>query len=337
MECLKAQQLLSESIEGIADEAELEEARAHCAGCTECAQFLRMTERLAVLPAPKASTELIDRLVCLGSKEAILLREGAASATERVEAERTSPAEKPARFLPNWWAPRLTAFAAAAAMLLVALVATGIGLGGLLGQQAATDAPSLDGTDSEATKESPVATAPSAADSTQGAAEFGQMAAPPYIVIDGLVYAPAGPRTVEAASLITATPVLTALDTGATPTTLQSYRIDNMPLVAVLQLADGTYLGFSAVTRSFAGSTFVLESGSLLTAYGQWPTLPARFQVPTSPDGAPTFSFFGKDDARVLIYVPAGGQASKGFAVAPGTAPNDPAAGNPNWTWWRPE
>jgi hypothetical protein len=337
MECLKAQQLLSESIEGIADEVELEEAHAHCAGCAECAQFLRMTERLAKLPAPKASTELIDRLVCLGSKEAILLREGAASATEHVETEKAPSAEKPTRFLPNWWAPRLTAFAAVAAMLLVALVATGISLGGLLGQQAATDTLSRDGADSETVKDSPVATAPSTAESTQGAAEFGQVTAPPYIVIDGLVYAPTGPRTVEAASLITATPVLTSLDTGANPTTLQSYRIDNVPLVAVLQLADGTYLGFSVVTRSFGGATFVLESGSLLTAYGQWPTLPARFQIPTSPDGSPTFSFFGKDDARVLIYVPAGGQAAKGFAVAPGTAPNDPAVGNPNWTWWRPE
>ncbi|PKQ20381.1 MAG: hypothetical protein CVT66_05260 [Actinobacteria bacterium HGW-Actinobacteria-6] len=337
MECLKAQQLLSESIEGGVDEAELAEASAHCADCRECAQFLRMTTRLAGLPTPKASTDLIDRLICLGAKEAILLRESVASVEESIEAGSITHAEKTTRFLPTWWAPRLTAFAAAAAVLLVALVATGIGLGGLLGQQAATETLSRNDTESEALKDSPVATAPSAADSTQGSAELSQRAAPPYIVIDGLVYAPTGPRTVAPASLITATPVLTALDTGGDPMTLQSYRVDNAPLTAILQQADGTYLGFSAVTRSFGGATFVLESGSLLTAYGQWPTLPARFQTPSSPDGSPTFSFFGKDDARVLVYVPAGGEASTGFAVAPGTAPDDPAVGNPNWTWWRPE
>ena len=163
------------------------------------------------------------------------------------------------------------------------------------------------------------------------------MTAAAYVVVDGIIYSPTGTRHVDEAALISATPVLTALGTGTDPISLPAYRVTNEPENAVLRTADGSYLGLSAITRTFGRKRFVLESGTILTAYGQWPMLPARFTPPSGADGAPAFSFFGKDDIGARIYVPAGGQPTEGFAVAPGSTPDDPAAGNPNWTWWRVE
>ncbi len=337
MECLKAQQLISEAIDAAVPEDELAEARAHCVGCEECTRFVRLFERVGSLPTPSASADLIARLIALGAEEAVVIR---ATPAEVIE-ESPAPAEEitptsPTHFLPSWWAPRLTTFAAVAAVLLVALVATGIGLGGMLSPKQATDGVAEDTrmqTDGGAAR----AGAPATGDAQSTTETYsGKSFAPPLVVIDGLVYAPTGPRTVDAATLVTATPVLTSLDAASDPVSLPAYKIGNTNDTAVLLLGDGTYLGFSVVTRSFGGRTFALASGSMLTAYGQWPMLPARFQQPTAPDGSPTFSFFGKDDLGVQIYVPTGGQPTEGFAVAPGTSPDDPAAGSPNWTWWQP-
>ncbi|PKQ37111.1 MAG: hypothetical protein CVT59_09335 [Actinobacteria bacterium HGW-Actinobacteria-1] len=335
MECLRAQQLLSEAIDVAISDDELAQARAHCAGCDECARFVHSLERIASLPAPTASTDLVTRLVALGTEEAAVLRAIPAESPvdDALVGEHTAA---PVRFLPSWWAPRLSAYAAVAAVLLVALVATGIGLGGVLSPKEATV-----GTAEDTRLQTDGGAALSAAptpDSTQEATKdvgYGTVA-PPYVVIDGLVYTPTGPQAVDEATLVTATPVLTSLGATSEPVLLPAYRVTTANGVAVLRLGDGTYLGFSAVTRTFGGRTFVLASGSLLTAYGQWPILPARFQPPTASDGSPTFSFFGKDDIGTLMYVPAGGRPTDGFAIAPGTGPEDPAAGNPNWTWWQP-
>jgi hypothetical protein len=42
------------------------------------------------------------------------------------------------------------------------------------------------------------------------------------------------------------------------------------------------------------------------------------------------------DDRGREVFVPFGAYVSGGFALAPGTPADDPAAGNPNWTWWEP-
>lgn len=334
MECLKAQQLLSEAIDVVTSDDVLAEARAHCAGCEECTRFVRSLERIASLPEPAAPADLVTRLVAMGAEEATALRAIPAEtlADDAAVGDHTTA---PVRFLPSWWAPRLSAYAAVAAVLLVALVATGIGLGGMLSPKEATVGTAED-TRMQTDGGAALSAAP-APDGTQEATKdvgYGAVA-PPYVVIDGLVYAPTGPQTVDAATLVTATPVLTSLEASSDPISLPAYTITAAKGAAVLRLGDGTYLGFSAVTRTFGGRTFVLTSGSLLTAYGQWPMLPTRFQPPTAPDGSPTFSFFGKDDVGALIYVPTGGQPTEGFAIAPGSEPGDPAAGNPNWTWWQ--
>lgn len=337
MECLKAQQLLSEAIDGEVAEADLAEARAHCSECEECSRLMAAVERIAALPVPAAAPMLVDTLIALGAQEAVDVR---ASLADRIDtapvADEYLPAKSTTRFLPSWWEPRLTALAAVAAVVVVGLVATGIGIGGMLTPKQATVSMSED-TNVEIDGGGAMTAAPPTDGATGSTKAYADASiAPPYVVIDGLVYSPTGQRQVEVSSLVTATPVLTALDTASDPVSLPAFRIGNTPGNAVLLMPDDTYLGFSAVTRAFGGRTFALASGSLLTAYGQWPVLPAQFQAPTAPDGSPTFSFFGKDDAGVLIYVPAGGQPTAGFAVAPGTGPSDPAAGNPNWTWWQP-
>lgn len=338
MDCLHAQQILSESMDAEISASVMAEATAHCASCEECARFARSLGRMAALPAPVAPAALVERLVTLGRNEATEIR--LAAGCDGIE---TSIPEAPVnrnhapRHLPSWWAPRLTAYAAVAAVLLVALVATGAGLAGMLGRHEAStlsDSAKTAGADRGATAPA----SPNATESTKDA--YGGLAgapAPPYVVIDGLVYAPTGPRAVDASSLVRATPALTALDTGGDPVSIPAYHVGAGPDTAVLRTADGAYLGFSAVTRAFGGKTFVLQSGTPITAYGQWPTLPAGFPAPSAPDGSPTFSFFGKDDLGTPIFVPPGGRPTEGFAVAPGTPSTDPAAGNPNWTWWQTE
>ncbi len=338
MDCQKAQELLASALDAAIPEAELAEARAHCAGCEACAAFLCVTERLGALPAPVAPSALVERLIAIGAEEAASVRAATQGASAPDADEPAGAPEAPVRSAAKWWAPRLSAYAAAAAVLLVALVATGIGLGGLLGGREAatqsTDSLRTDTAGSSLSGAVPPSSAESAKDAT---AAYGDVAAaPPYVVIDGLVYAPTGPRTVDASSLVTTTPAYTALDTGVDPVALDAYRVTSEPGHAVVRDSSGTLLGFSAVTRRFGGKDYALEAGAPVTAYGLWPVLPARFAIPTGADGSPTFSFFGKDDLGVRIYVPAGTQPSQGFAVAPDTAPDDPAAGNPNWTWWRP-
>jgi len=148
-------------------------------------------------------------------------------------------------------------------------------------------------------------------------------------------------RLVEDRSLpsaaATAGVVTSALDDAASePTTMPAYADPIDPHLIWVQTHDGRTLAFRLVTRTYAGDEFALESGSGVLRFGEWPTLPQRFAPPTSSDGSPTFRYFGFDDRGVRIYVPAGARPRPldGFAVAPGTSPDDPAAGNPNWTWW---
>ncbi len=337
MDCLKAQEILSEALDHDVDAASLAEARSHCDGCPECARLERGLDVLARATAPSAPEDLVERLVALGAKEAVLIRAAAAEAEESVgEPAAVIPVVLMAR---KRWTPRLTAFASAAAVLLVALVATGIGLGGMLSaNRGVTDSPRTS-EEYDATSAYSYLAAPDAeygsADATKDA--VAQPGAPPYVVLDGVVYAPMGQLAVSPSTLVTATSVATAFDTGTEPAAIPTFRIADETGTIVLRTAPDTYLGFSTVTRQLLQRRFVLTSGSDIPAYGTWPTLLRRFAVPTSPDGSPTFSFFVKDDSGVLVYIPAGGTVEDGFAVAPGTAPDDPASGNPNWTWWEPE
>lgn len=336
MDCLKAQEILSEALDHDVDAASLAEARSHCEGCADCARLEQSLEVLARATTPAAPVDLVERLVALAAKEALLIRAAAAEAAENVtEPSAGVPVVTTTRVR---WTPRLTAFASIAAVLLVALVATGIGLGGLLStNQTASDSTRTSAEYGDTTI-APL-TDPGAESGSAGASKdaLSAVAAPPYVVLDGVAYAPTGQRAVSPSTLVTATSVATAFDSGTEPVAVPTFRITGETGAIVLRTAPDTYLGFSTVVRQLLQRRFVLTSGSDIPTYGIWPVLPRRFAIPTSPDGSPSFSFFGKDDSGVLVYIPAGSTVQDGFAVAPGTAPDDPAAGNPNWTWWEPE
>jgi hypothetical protein len=332
MDCLQAQQALSDAVDRAVDDSVLADARAHCADCAECASFARGLDALVRATAPNAPAALVERIVALGVEEASSIRETAHDVAQ--------DARHDGRIVPfrRAWRPRFATIASVAAVLLVALVATGIGLRGLLvGEQAPSEVARTSAEYDNSTGAPLAAPGVDAAGSGASRDVTNPAAAPPYVVLDGLVYALTGQRTVNASSLVTETPIITALDTGADPVEIPAFRIAGESGTLVLRQESGTYLGFSTISRTFGGRRFVLTSGVRIAAYGGWPLLPLRFAVPTSPDGSPTFSFFGKDDAGVPVYVPAGGAPRNGFAVAPGTSADDPAAGNPNWTWWQPE
>ena len=82
MDCLKAQEILSEGLDNDVDAASLAEARSHCDGCAECAKLERALDVLTRAAAPTAPADLVDRLLALGAKEAVLIRAAAAEAEE---------------------------------------------------------------------------------------------------------------------------------------------------------------------------------------------------------------------------------------------------------------
>lgn len=113
------------------------------------------------------------------------------------------------------------------------------------------------------------------------------------------------------------------------------YTAQDEPDIIYIENA-GSYERFELVTRSFEGKTYVLTSG-VITSFGAWPTLPSGIPTPSSADGAPVFVEAGTDALGVAVFRRTDATTSTGIAVAPGTAPADPAAGNPNWTWWVPK
>ena len=85
------------------------------------------------------------------------------------------------------------------------------------------------------------------------------------------------------------------------------------------------------------GKVFVLSTGADITAYGQWPALPSRFDTPAAETGEPTFAKAGTDDSGLEIFAPPASSADDGFALPPYASQGDAAAGDPNWTWWTPK
>lgn len=333
MDCTHASEVLSAAFDGPVPAETLAQARAHAASCPECADLLRALDALAVATPPKAPASLMEALIAEGNAAA-----ARASAAEPAGRELDGFALEHELPRPrHGWAPKFTAFAAAAAVLLVALTLTGLGVGGRLGgSKSATDAE-----DGWTTREAaPALTAPNAA----GDAQAGLMdqeaykAAPELIVFGTGVYHRVGPFTGERSSLASAGVVYTTVgSTEGSATANAAYRPASNAFALVVQESPEQFAEFAPVTRRFAGGEYQMQSGTPIVTAGGWPTLPSAYAVPSTPDGAPTFVRFGSDDLGVPIFVPPGTNPQQtGFAVAPGTAQTDPAAGAPVWTWWQP-
>ena len=95
---------------------------------------------------------------------------------------------------------------------------------------------------------------------------------------------------------------------------------------------------FVLVKRVYKDATYRLQSAAI-TQYAQWPSIPPGIPRPNpenNPDGSPAFALDGNDASGTPVYHRVGADWRTGIAVPPGTTTQDPAAGNPNWTWWTP-
>lgn len=320
MECQHASELIISAADGeLVDAALLTEARMHCVTCPQCRAVERLLEREPALPSPKAPESLVTRLESAAADVAREYRETAAAPVVVL------PAETPSLTTRRRWIG-IVALASTAAVLFVGVSIGALVIGLRAGHQVASE------TEVELREDS--AAAPSTGDTgaedtlAMGAQES---VAPAYVVFDGFVYM----QSAEAApsQLATAGTVISDLGTGSSGEHTAMSLPGTVDPVFVQGPAGG-YMSFSRVTRTLAQAEYALASDTPITHFGRWPALPSAYAVPGSADGSPTFTERGFDDHGRAIFAPATRVFDDAFAIAPGTAEGDPAAGNPNWTWW---
>lgn len=329
MDCLHVCEVLSAAHDREpVDATLLAEARAHIGGCAECRRFATLLTRFDAATSPQASSELLSRLEARTAPVAANLR----SAATAPDAPGPEPLHVALGHPRRSWVPRFTAFATAAAVVLLALTVGTIGLVRSGPEEAAETASTeqLRGVDTPLAAEQ----YDTGGADTAGSSVAETAAAPAYVTFGDEVWALAEAAAPAPSTLATAGAVTSSLDDGGSGERPVYFAgADNTLLYA--RTADGRYLAFEPVIRTRGRTEYVLVSGTPITTFGMWPTLPERFEQPAGADGTPTFRYFGSDDAHLDIYLPPGGRIEEGFALAPGTPPDDPAAGNPNWTWWQ--
>jgi hypothetical protein len=281
------------------------------------------------LPTDVAPEGLVSRLNELAAEEAAVIR------AERALIEAAPSGSPPTarwRVLRGSGPPRRFSLTVAAAVVFLAVAVTGVGLNAILTQRAGEGAKLA----SDTAAEQLGATAPAPESRANGYADTlpaeTTTVAPPYVSLDGRVFALA--EGVEPSSpMIVAGSVTTAFDTGDASAVYDAFYPPGDDSALVIFTPERTWT-FRAVSRTFGFTGYDLTTGVAITSFGAWPTLPAGLNEPTAPDGSPTFRLYGKDDLGVTVYVPTIPFGKQGIAVPPGTAADDPAAGNPGWTWW---
>jgi len=329
MDCTQACEILSAAHDHEpVDATLLAAARLHATTCPECAAFLTMLDRVTAVPRPRASDQLIASIDARVAPIAAELREAEVELPPTFEMlqEEHAATHRPV----NAWLPRFAAFASAAVIFLAALTIGGIAVVNRLGQSA-TDAESSRLT--QTAPEAPVAGEPGAATAEDATTMAAEAPAPAYVALGTSIWVLTDADAPAPSALTTAGVVSSSLDEAEVGPHLAFYSGADQAVLFV-RGADNRYLAFDRVTRSLGRAEYGLTSGALHSAFGVWPTLPGTFAQPQSANGSPTFRRFGFDDRSVDVFIPAGGNVEDGFAVAPDTAPDDPAAGNPNWTWW---
>lgn len=335
MDCLEAQEIISAALDGeLIDASALQQARDHCLECPACEAFQRTQLAVQEAPLPEPADDLAERAIAAAY---------AAAAQDASAGERPATGRGRRR---RWLDRRATGWLAAAAAVLVVVAV--VGSSGLFGgfqssSERTANSTSLESqkfsTDSGAADSS--AGAPSeSATADQNAAEAAGSAqkadAPDIITLGGVVYASAGTMAINPASLRESGSVMTSLaEKSAAERRVVYADGDVSRIYLAADSGSGQFLAFERVTRTYAGVTYALTSAEV-TAFGIWPSLPADIPAPENADGSPAFTVAGKDDSGVVIYRLSSADVSAGIAIAPGTAPDDLAGGNPNWTWWEP-
>lgn len=317
MDCTQASQIISAAHDGeLVDAALLTEARAHAQTCAECAVFARVLDRIATAPAPGAPPELVAHIGEIAAGMSGLARstsDGPDARPARVHLTRRDRGRLA-------WLPRFAAAASVAAVLLVAITAGGVVLLSRAGQTA----------NEVATKRTDSGEVLMAEDAAPAAAEASAPFA--FVSLNGEVYALAGVTDTAPPSLAPAGDVLSG--SGGSPVERAAFHPSGDRSVLYVADDDGGYQIFGRVVRTLDGRAYGLMTATPIGSFGEWPSLPGP--SPERADGWPVFESAGYDDLRVKVFVPTRADIADGFAIAPGTAPDDPAAGNPGWTWWEP-
>lgn len=325
MDCLQAAEVLSAAHDGeLLDAAQLQAARQHCASCAHCRAMEQLLGRVSELQGPRTPDSLVASIAHRAAAVAAEVRHAAAD----VQADDALPV--PAHKHPqraNIGLRWVTAFAGTAAVLLVAMLVGTMVLAN--GPQKANDEAATIMLSEESGSDPEGTAAPESAqdDALRATAQ----PAPAYVVFDGGVWILS--EGAPAASVLTTAGAVTSDLGSGTPATRHAYTsdADGDPLYV---RSEGGYVAFTRVVRSVGRAEYQLRTDQPVELFGQWPALPSRIPVPESSDGSPVFRKYGFDDRNVDLYALIPHGIEGGFAVAPGTTTDDPAAGNPNWTWW---
>ena len=361
MDCIEAQSTISAALDrSPVDGAILEEVKAHCKTCPNCGAFVRALSAAKRSPLPEPPEDLPDRIMAAVRAEAqsnlLSHRTAAEKTTASEEAAASTPASRPegiaTRGLALILAPtsrrQLLIWGSAAAVLLVlAGVATVNGVRQITGVDSSTSnmlavgSAGSAGGPSSASPEvagdaAKTATGPAAdAGATPGSGTSNHTASSfSFVTISGTVYRLSGPATVTKDQLKQIGTANTTMATNGQPKDRTVFAGAD-PARVFLEDDAGKLYAFDRVVRVFRSITYQ-QQASAIPLFGTWPSLPAQITAPASADGSPIFVEEGTDGAGVKIYRLAVSSASLGIGVAPGTAAGDPAAGNPNWTWWAP-
>ncbi len=359
MDCHDAREILSEVADrGIPSTPGAGEARAHCTECAGCREWAEVLVKLSEAPTPKAPFTLVDDILERAAAMAeaqerertLIGTEAAGTASDEDGAEpRVAAMLPPAAVLPETpqsrW-PRVIAITGAAAAIVIVLVLTFQGFRSLR-STGKTSAPSASTNTGQPRS---VQLPPEAQRGLRRAPAAGSQASPDaaspgstastmtvqFVVFGDEVYRSLGTRTPDTSALTRSGSLSSALGSADAPFAYTVLRSKTDPSVVFIEPQSGSYVGFSRVTRQLRGKLFALAPGTTVDRYGIWPTLPSGFQTPTSADGTPSFGAAGSDDSGQQVFTPDGADPGRGFAVPPDTPASDPAAGDPNWTWWLP-
>ena len=377
MECLTAQQLISDALDREpADADQLSAAKSHCMGCPTCSVFVRAQLLVRNAPLPAPPSDLVDRVMDAVRIEDAASRQAAetaaavrsavaetvvaesstsgpdqlgrdatgsaaAVAASRLSERTASQVARGSRLTAvRMWvdnlSPREFTVWASAAVLFVAVV----GISSVAGVKVLTSEPPLNqptsASDGQAGATADLsAAAPESALVTPSQQTSPQTTAGSYITVQGVVYKLSGPSTIATEGLSPAGTTVSALGSSNPPSSHSAFSADDPDRIYVTDDAKQQLLAFDRIVRTYGGRTYQLTSGEL-SSYGQWPSLPVSVASPTGDDGSPTFVLVAKTPPSTRIFQLATAGAEVGIGVAPGTGADDPAAGNPNWTWWIP-
>ncbi|MCX8007051.1 MAG: hypothetical protein N3B11_02935, partial [Coriobacteriia bacterium] len=187
MDCERAIEILVEGPGVPPSDEDRAQAEAHCAECPKCARIRRGLALVDAAARPAAPPHLVDAIM-----DAVREQREMSQVEQRVLSGPAAPrppepAGLPSRWRWQGWERRFAGFAAAAAVVIAGLVALGLGLPratqaphkAVLQESVGTGAPEA------AVTEHPYGDEATAAlDAYRGTTA----AAPPFVVLDGLVY-----------------------------------------------------------------------------------------------------------------------------------------------------